>query len=273
MTSRACTASRRPRDYGSNSEGISSVRALDLKLLSILAVLAGCFAEAPAGGPTVGESSTSDEGGSATTSGGVPTTSTTSPDPSDTTAGSSDADSSGGALDSSMSTTETGDLPVVCDYHVFVTSQEWQAQALGGLDGARERCHGAAPFDGDWQAVLSTMDSVPPGAAGVVCDLDENVIADDERPWWGDQGHRLPISLTENGSLGATSNPLVWTATTFSGSYNNLGGDCGQWGGYPIVAGESAGVGDATESSSAWVSHATSQCTATARLYCIARSR
>lgn len=234
----------------------------------------GCFSDAPGESGSVSDDTSTgdDHGSSGTTSSGATSDPASSDD--DGTQPESDVTSSSGSADDVAETSETDDPPPpACEYHVFVSSQEWQAQALGGLEGAREWCNGAAPFaPGNWQPVLSTENASAPGADGVVCDLDGNVIADDDRPWWGPQGHHLPISLTENGPLPAASTPLVWTATTHSGTYNPSG-DCGQWGIQPIIAGASASVGDATESSISWVSHQTLLCAASARLYCIARSR
>ena len=163
---------------------------------------------------------------------------------------------------------------------VFVTSQTFAANQLGGVSGADDRCQelaNALKLGGSWRAWLSGGDGALPVAQRFNRDpaapyklLNGTQVAaswDDLIDPSSQPALDHPIDLTETLSPLGPGSALVWTGTTRTGLATGV--DCGGWGNAVASTGT---VGNCTHVAASWTQgeQATGilACVTQARLYC-----
>jgi hypothetical protein len=162
---------------------------------------------------------------------------------------------------------------------IFVSSESYTLDQLGGLSGADSKCNYLASarggLTGTWKALLSEtlLDtrqriSIP----GQVLDIAGNVVAYSESDLWdGTLSYANGIKYNESG--GAVTTLYVWTGTTSNGvsagSSDNCSSGNDAW--RSTSASLNATLGQPNDATSAWINASSVACnTATAaRIYCI----
>lgn len=163
---------------------------------------------------------------------------------------------------------------------VFVTSQTFVANEIGGVNAADEYCQSLADqleLGGKWRAWLSEggnlntpvaarFDKVPAAPYRL---LDFTQVAASWDALTNPSAGSLlehPINLTETLATVAGSSSPVWTGTTATGLATGI--DCGGWGNALEQTGT---VGDCTQVTRDWtylIEQPGKSCTTQARLYC-----
>ncbi len=175
-----------------------------------------------------------------------------------------------GRLSAGISVTQT----TRANHRVFVTVGTWNGLAVGGLDGADEKCQLEADLYGltgeTWKAVLSGSGIGESALARITVTRSvyntrslgiggPELVATSDLDLW-DSLIANAARYQANGALAGTS---VWTGSSVSGGFS--GANCANW---SSTAGN-GGRGLATSVTGTWITQGTSTCATLNRLYCI----
>ena len=165
------------------------------------------------------------------------------------------------------------DAPSVSRVQVFVTSNLYNGNLGGGIEGADDKCSSVATnvnLPGTWTAWLSADDGS--NARDRIQDgeyqlLDGTVVANSLADLT-DGTLDNPININENGSL--LDGVSVWTGTSVAGSLegDTCPNDTGSW---RRLTDESEGqIGDSSLADAGWTNAGSSSCAVSNHLYCFA---